>query len=91
MVARFAANDLAVEAEHFLFDRCQIFLAVPEVIARRAALLQVAAARAPVVAAEHRYEEEPAKAELNLEADPVLRGIYESGRRPIRVASVGQV
>jgi hypothetical protein len=41
-----------------------------------------------VVEAEHRCEAQQAEAELMLAADPVLRGIYESDLRPIRVAHV---
>ena len=45
-------------------------------------------AQAPVVEAEYQYEGEQEEAELNLAADPVLRGIYESDLRPIRVVPV---
>jgi hypothetical protein len=45
-------------------------------------------AQAPVVEAEYQYEGEQAEAELNLAADPVLRGIYESDPRRIRVVPV---
>ena len=51
-------------------------------------LLPVAAARAPAVEAEHRYEGEQVEAGLSLSVDRVLRGIYESGLRPIRVVPV---
>ena len=47
-----------------------------------------AVAQAPTDAAEYRYEGEPVEAELNLAADPVLRGIYESDLRLIRVVPV---
>ena len=42
----------------------------------------------PVVEAEYQFEGEQAKGELNLAADPVLRGIYESDLRRIPVAHV---
>jgi len=45
-------------------------------------------AQAPVVEAEYQYEGEQAEAELNLAADPVLRGIYESDLRRIPVVPV---
>ena len=45
-------------------------------------------AQAPVVEAEYLYEGEQEEAGLNLAADPVLRGIYESDLRPIRVVPV---
>jgi len=79
---------LAVQRKRFLFDWRQISLAVPELIARRAALLPVAAALAPAVEAEYRYEGEQEEAELNLAADPALRGIYESDLRRIPVVPV---
>jgi hypothetical protein len=41
-----------------------------------------------VVEAEHRCGAQQAEAELNLAADPVLRGIYESDLRRIPVARV---
>jgi len=85
---RFAANGLPVQRKRFLFDWRQISLAVPELIARRAALLPVAAALAPAVEAEYRYEGEQEEAELNLAADPALRGIYESDLRRIPVVPV---
>jgi hypothetical protein len=47
-----------------------------------------AVAQAPVVEAEYQYEEEQAKGELNLAADPALRGIYESDLHRIPVARV---
>ena len=47
-----------------------------------------AVAQAPVVEAEYQYEAEQAEGELNLAADPVLQGIYESDLRPIPVAHV---
>jgi hypothetical protein len=50
--------------------------------------LREAVAQAPTVEAEYQYEGEQAEGELNLAADPVLRGIYESDLRPIPVASV---
>ncbi len=50
--------------------------------------LREAVAQAPAVEAEYRYEAEPAEAELNLRADPALRGIYESDLRPIPAAPV---
>jgi len=51
----------------------------------------VAAARAPGVEPEYQYEGEPVEAELNLVADPMLQGIYESDLRPIREVSVERV
>src|SRR5262245_2302142 len=45
-------------------------------------------ARARVAEAEYQYEGEQEEAELNLAADQVLREIYESGLRPIRVVPV---
>ena len=42
----------------------------------------------PVVEAEYQYEAEQAEGDLNLAADPVLRGIYESDRHRIPVARV---
>jgi len=45
-------------------------------------------AQAPVVEAEYQYEGEQEEAELNLAADPVLRGIYESDLRRIPVVPV---
>ena len=47
-----------------------------------------AVAQAPVVEAEYQYEGEQAEGELNLAADPVLRGIYESDLHRIPVARV---
>ena len=47
-----------------------------------------AVAQAPVVEAEYQYEGEQAKGELNLAADPALRGIYESDLNRIPVARV---
>ena len=54
----------------------------------RVALLRVAAGRARAVEAEYRYEGERVEGELNLVADPVLRGIYEPDLRRIPVAPV---
>jgi hypothetical protein len=48
-------------------------------------------AQAPVVEAEYQYEGQQEEAELNLAADPALRGIYESGLRPIPVVPVESV
>ena len=45
-------------------------------------------AQAPVVEAEYQYEGEQQEGELNLVADRVLRGIYESDLRPIHVVPV---
>ena len=45
-------------------------------------------AQAPVVEAEYQYEGQQEEVELNLAADPALRGIYESGLRPIPVVPV---
>jgi hypothetical protein len=45
-------------------------------------------AQVPVVEAEYQYEGEQEEAELNLAADPVLRGIYESDLRRIPVVPV---
>jgi hypothetical protein len=50
--------------------------------------LREAVAQAPTVEAEHRCEAQQAEAELNLAADPALRGIYESDQRRIPVAHV---
>jgi len=47
-----------------------------------------AVAQAPVVEAVYQYEGEQAKGELNLTADPTLRGIYESDLHRIPVAHV---
>jgi len=47
-----------------------------------------AVAQAPVAEAEYQHEGEQAEGELNLSADPVLQGIYESDLRPIPVAHV---
>jgi len=47
-----------------------------------------AVAQAPVVEAVYQYEGEQAKGELNLTADPALRGIYESDLHRIPVAHV---
>jgi len=55
------------------------------------ALLRVAAVQAQLVAAEYRCEGEQAEGELNLAADPVLRGTYESDLRPTLPASAGSV
>jgi hypothetical protein len=72
----------------FLFrKRRASVVVVPEVIPTQV-LTQEAAARAPAVEAEHRYEGEPAKEELNLATDRGLRGIYEPGQRRILVALV---
>ena len=51
-------------------------------------LAREVAARARAVEAEYRYEGEQAEGELNLAADLMLRGIYESDLRPIRVVPV---
>ena len=45
-------------------------------------------AQAPVVEAEYQYEGQQEEAELNLAADPALRGIYESDLHRILVARV---
>ena len=45
-------------------------------------------AQAPVVEAEYQYEGQQEEAELNLAADPALRGIYESDLHRIPVAPV---
>jgi hypothetical protein len=45
-------------------------------------------ARAPLVGAEYQTEGEPAEEELNLAADPALRGIYEYDLHRIPVAHV---
>ena len=47
-----------------------------------------AVAQGPVVEAEYQYEEKQAEEELNLAADPALRGIYESDLHRIPVARV---
>jgi hypothetical protein len=47
-----------------------------------------AVAQAPVAEAAYQYEGEQAEGELNLAADPALRGIYESDLRRIPVAPV---
>ena len=57
----------------------------------RVVLLLVAAARAPVVEAEYRYEGEWGEGELNLAVDRVLPEICESDLRRIPVAPVEQV
>jgi len=54
----------------------------------RVALLLVAAAPAPVVEAEYRYEGVRGEGELNLAADRVLPEICESDLRQIPVAPV---
>ena len=61
---------------------------VSEVIETRLGLLRVAVVQAPPDEAEYQYEGEQAEAELNLAADLMLQGIYESDLRPIRVVSV---
>ena len=48
--------------------------------------MREAVAQGPVVEAEYQCEGEQAEGELNLAADPVLRGIYESDQRRIPVA-----
>ena len=85
-------NDLLQTARLFKWSTFSLtdvrFLSrVPEVIATRVGLLE-AVAQAPVVEAEYQYEGEQAKAELNLAADPVLRGIYEFDLHRIPVARV---
>ena len=90
---RFALTLSAVQGDQFFFDRRPISLGLPEVIATRVALLLVAAARAPPVEAEYQYEGEQQEGELNLVADRVLRGIYESDLRripevPVELAEV---
>ena len=45
-------------------------------------------AQAPVVEAEYQYEGQQEEVELNLAADPALRGIYESGPHRIPAARV---
>ena len=59
-----------------------------EVIPKAVEPTLVAVARAPLVEEEYRYEEEQAEGDLNLAADPALRGIYESDPRRIPVAPV---
>jgi hypothetical protein len=86
----FAATGQAVQCEYLLFGWRPVSLRVREVIATRLGLLE-AVAQAPGVEAEYQYEEEQAKGELNLAADPALRGIYESDLNRIRVARVESV
>ena len=50
--------------------------------------LREAVAQAPAVEAEYQCEAQQAEGELNLAADPVLRGIYESDLHRIPVARV---
>jgi hypothetical protein len=87
VVERFAATGSAVQVEHFLFRGRPVSLAVPEVVATCPGLLGPVA-QAPTIEAEHRCEAQQAEAELNLAADPTLRGIYESDLRRIPVAPV---
>jgi hypothetical protein len=70
----------------FLFELRRVSVGVPEVIAMLA--LPEAVAQVRVVGAEYRFEAQPAEADLSLEADPGLRGIYESDLRRIPVAPV---
>ena len=87
MGGRFAAIGPAVQREYFLFGWRPISLRVPEVIATHVGVLE-AVVQARVVEAEYQYGGEQAKEELNLAADPVLRGIYESDLRRIPVVPV---
>jgi len=87
VVERFALTRSAVQWEHFLFAGRPVSLGVPEEIATRPGLLE-AVAQAPVVEEEYPYEGEQAAGELNLAADPALRGIYGSDLRRIHVVPV---
>jgi len=84
---RFAAIGPAVQREYFLFGWRPISLRVPEVIATHVGVLE-AVVQARVVEAGYQFGAEQAKGELNLAADPVLRGIYESDLHRIPVAHV---
>ena len=84
---RFAATGPAVQREPFLFALRSVSLSVLEAIATRLGLLE-AVVQAPVVEAEYQYEEEQVEEELNLAADPALRGIYEFDLSRIPVARV---
>ena len=85
-------NDLLQTARLFKWSTFSLtdvrFLSrVREVIATCLGLLE-AVAQAPAVEAEYRCEAEQAEGELNLAADPVLQGIYESDLHRIPVAPV---
>lgn len=86
-VERFAVNGSAVQVNGFLLERYRVSVVFPEAISTRV-LAREAAEQAPWVEARYRYGAGQAEVELNLAAGPVLRGIYGSDLRRIRVTRV---
>ena len=87
LVERFAVNGSAAQVNGFLLERYRVSVVFPEVISTRA-LVSEAAEQALGVEAGYQNEAEQAEVELNLAAGRVLRGIYGSDLRRIRVARV---